>query len=319
MSTQSPRTLKTPSRLSVGMLSAGRFALALLLLGSGVARAQVAANARTDKKANSDKTVVEETKAPAEKGWLNFRDDSITLLPYGWGFKVDPSEQSTFTFEHVQNSQIGDLFFFVDFTHYNNNSTGGDDWTYYGEISPRLSLGKVSGQDLSWTPIRPSLFAVKDVLIAAQYERGSDPNEAQAVLVGLGFDLDVRDLGFRGPLAKFDYIQLNLYARSELTDTAENGFRDMQVTMAASYPFNIGKARFLLDGYFDWVLGIGSEEWSYHLNPQLKLDVGNFWGKPKKFYVGVEADFWWNKYQIPSSAAFNTDQFALSVIAKWHF
>ena len=246
-------------------------------------------------------------------------DTSFTLLPYGWNYEVDPSDQMTFTFEHVHASKIGDLFFFMDLTHFYNRAEGGDDWTWYGEISPRLSLGKIFGKDFGWTPLRPSLFAVKDVLIAAQYERGENADEAEAVLVGLGFDLDVRDLGFEGPLGKFDFIQLNVYARSELTETAETGFRDMQITMAASYPFNIGRARFLLDGYFDWVLGVGSEESNFHINPQFKLDVGNFWGKPKKFYVGVEADFWLNKYQIPDSDAFNTNQSAVSVLLKYHF
>jgi nucleoside-specific outer membrane channel protein Tsx len=92
----------------------------------------------------------------------------------------------------------------------------------------------------------------------------------------------------------------------------------MQVTMVAGYPFEIGAARFLVDGYFDWVVGFGSEDWSYHLNPQIKLDLGHFWGKPEKLYVGVEPSFWWNKYQIPSSSAFESDQQAVSLMVKYH-
>jgi nucleoside-specific outer membrane channel protein Tsx len=42
-------------------------------------------------------------------------------------------------------------------------------------------------------------------------------------------------------------------------------------------------------------------------------------GASKKFYVGVELDFWWNKFRIPDSAAFETDQQAISVMAKYHF
>jgi nucleoside-specific outer membrane channel protein Tsx len=66
------------------------------------------------------------------------------------------------------------------------------------------------------------------------------------------------------------------------------------------------------------VLGFGSEDWSYHLNTQLKLDIGNFRGKPGRFYAGVEVDLWWNKYQIPDSASFETDQAAWSVLVKYH-
>jgi nucleoside-specific outer membrane channel protein Tsx len=92
----------------------------------------------------------------------------------------------------------------------------------------------------------------------------------------------------------------------------------VQVTMVAARPFSVGKARFLADGYFDWVLGLGSEEWSYHLNPQVSVDLGNLWNTPDKLFAGVELDFWWNKYQIPSSAAFDTNQSAVSLMFKYH-
>jgi nucleoside-specific outer membrane channel protein Tsx len=214
-------------------------------------------------------------------------DTSATLLPYGSGFEVDPSEQSTLTIEHAHASRIGDLFMFVDFTHFNDvDGETGNAPTWYGEIGPRLSLGK-------------------DVLLAAQYERGEDADVAEAVLLGLGFDLDV--------------LQVNFYGRDELSAGVQHGFRDMQITTVGSYPFTVGRASFLVDGYFDWVLGIGSQEWSFHLNPQVTLDVGELWNSPKKLYAGVEIDLWWNKYQLPDSAAFDTTQAAISLMAKYHF
>lgn len=243
--------------------------------------------------------------APAEsKPFFNWSDNSLTLLPYGWGFDVDPGEQSTVTYEHVHDSKIGDLFVFVDAIKYHAAPDGADHSSWYGEISPRLSLSKTLGKDISF-----ALF--KDTLIAATYERGEDPDVAEAILVGAGFDLDVGKSGFR-------YAQLNIYGRSELTVGTEDGFRDVQITMAAARPFAIGKAQFLADGYFDWVLGLGSETWSYHLNPQVSVDLGNVWGKPNKLFAGVELDFWWNKYQIPNSAAFDTDQAAVSLMVKYH-
>jgi nucleoside-specific outer membrane channel protein Tsx len=243
--------------------------------------------------------------APADsKPYFNWFDNSVTLLPYGWGFEVDPDEQSTFTYEHVHDSRLGDLFMFVDFVKFHGAANGADDSTWYGEISPRLSLGKVLGQDLSFMPI-------KDVLIAAMYERGEDADLAEAALAGVGFDLQVGRSGLR-------YLQLNVYGRSELTDGTRNGFHDVQVTLVAARPFSVGQARFLADGYFDWVLGLGSEEWSYHLNPQVSVDLGNLWNTPDKLFAGVELDFWWNKYQIPSSAAFDTNQSAVSLMFKYH-
>ena len=249
-------------------------------------------------------------------GFFFFTDTSLSLLPYGVGYEVDPSEQSTFTFEHADASKIGDLFMFVDFSKFHD--TEDNDSTWYGEFSPRLSFGKIFKKDLSHTFFKRSLFEIKDVLLAAQYERGEDPDLAEAVLVGLGLDLDVRGAGLLGRLGKFNYVQLNFYGRINLTEGAESGFSDMQISMVASYPFNIGDNQFLIDGYFDWVLGLGSETWSYHINPQLTMDLGAKWDKPGRFYVGVELDFWWNKYQIPNTPEFDTNQAAVSLLLKYH-
>lgn len=255
----------------------------------------------------------------ADSKFFLWTDTSVSLLPYGQGFEVDPDEQSTFTIEHAHASKIGDMFMFVDFNQFHGTPSGFDNSTWYGEIGPRFSFGKMLGKDLSHTFFKKSLFEFKDVLLAMQYERGEDPDVAEAFLLGVGFDLDVREAGILGGLGKFNYVQMNLYARAEMTEGTESGFQDMQVTMVASYPFQVGRAQFLLDGYFDWVVGFGSEDWSYHLNPQLTMDVGAFWNHPKQLYAGIEVDLWWRKYQIPDSPFFDTDQAAVSLLLKYHF
>ena len=258
--------------------------------------------------------------ATAPQSFFNWTDTSITILPYGWNFRVDPSRQTTLTFEHAHDSAIGDFFGFVDLIWFHNAPDGSSSFNWYGELHPRLSVGKLLQKDLSFTLFERSVFEFKDVLFAMQYERGRNPGVAEAVLIGMGIDLDVRRLGLLGRLGKFKYLQINFYARAELTEGTKKGFRDMQITLAAAYPFEIAGARFLIDGYFDWVLGIGSEVSSFHLNPQIKLDVGHLiWKAPEKFYAGVELDFWTNKYQIRSTPAFGTNQFAVSLLLKYHF
>jgi len=98
----------------------------------------------------------------AEPKFFFFTDTSVSLLPYGQGFEVDPDEQSTFTIEHAHASKIGDFFMFVDFNKFHGTPEGADDTTWYGEISPRLSLGKMLGKDLSHTFFERSLFEFKD-------------------------------------------------------------------------------------------------------------------------------------------------------------
>ena len=290
--------------------------LCLAPWGARPVHAQDAAGA-TKTLPHNDGTMENDSTTPARQPFFFWMDNSISVLPYGWNYAVDPSQQSTITFEHTHESVIGDLFFFIDGTKFHHSKD--DDWTWYGEISPRFSLGKLLQKDLSVTLFRRSLFEFKDVLLAAQYERGEDPDEAEALLLGIGFDLDVREAGVLGRLGKFKYVQLNLYARSELTKTQSQGFRDMQITLVAAYPFEFGPSRFLIDGYFDWVIGIGSEQSSFHLNPQLKLDLGHYWGKSETLYFGVELDFWWNKYQIKDTSSFNTNQEAVSLLLKYHF
>jgi len=262
--------------------------------------------------------LVADESAGKSDSFLFWMDNSIKLTPYGWGYAIDPSEQSNLTFEHAHESQIGDLYLFVDVA-YLHHTSGGDDEAVYGEFSPRLSLGKLMDKDLSFALFGKSLFEFKDVFLAGQYERGEDPDLAEAVLLGVGFNLDVRKAGLLGPLAKFRFIQLNIYGRSELSGSAPRGFRDIQVTMVAAYPITIGRARFLVDGFFDWVLGLGAEETSFHINPLVSLDVGNFWAKPDKLRAGVGFDLWWSKYQIPNSAELDTNQSAMTLFVKWHF
>ncbi len=99
-----------------------------------------------------------------------------------------PAEQSTITFEHFHDSAIGDLFVLVDATKFHSGPASADDDTWYGEITPRHSLGKILDKDLSFALFNKSLFQVKGVLIPAQYEGGEDADVAEAALLGVMFE-----------------------------------------------------------------------------------------------------------------------------------
>src|SRR5690554_660394 len=96
---------------------------------------------------------------------LLWQDNSLTYL-YGKDFEVDPPIQQAVTFEHVSGWSFGDLFLFVDSIHYNGaQDAAGNNSTWYGEIAPRLSFGKISGREIKFGPIT-------DVLPAGTYRRG---------------------------------------------------------------------------------------------------------------------------------------------------
>ena len=238
---------------------------------------------------------------------LQWQDNSLTYLN-GIDFKVDPPRQQTVTFEHASGWSFGDLFIFVDGIKYNTEATNGagDDHTFYGEISPRLSFGKLSGSDLSFGPI-------KDVLLAATYEFGED--DVDSYLLGPALDLNVPG---------FDFFQLNTYYRE--TDGKRDGSGVWQITPAWSYTLPVGDSDLVIDGFMDWVVdNDDSYHANLHFNPQIKYDMAKAMGWGKRFYVGVEYDYWSDKYGIDDDGYVGdeilggTDQSAISLLLKGHF
>ncbi|MDH0895037.1 MULTISPECIES: outer membrane protein OmpK [unclassified Pseudomonas] len=238
---------------------------------------------------------------------LQWQDNSLTYLN-GIDFRIDPPRQQTVTFEHASGWSFGDLFIFVDGIKYNTEATNGagDGHTFYGEISPRLSFGKISGADLSFGPI-------KDVLLAATYEFGED--DVDAYLLGPAIDLDIPG---------FDFFQLNTYYREP--DGKRDGSGVWQITPAWSYTIPVGNSDLVIDGFMDWVVdNDDSYHANLHFNPQVKYDLAKAMGWGKRFYVGVEYDYWSDKYGIDDDSYLGdeilggTDQSAISLLLKGHF
>ena len=199
-----------------------------------------------------------------DSGPLLWHNESLTYL-YGKNFKINPPIQQTFTLEHASGWTWGDLFIFFDQINYNGkeDASNGKN-TYYGEITPRLSFGKLTGADLSFGP-------VKDVLLAGTYEFGE--GDTEAYLLGPGFDLAIPG---------FDYFQLNFYYRKPDGNRVRAGA--WQITPVWSYTIPVGNSDILIDGYMDWVINNKSASTSrrnqsdyhanLHFNPQVKYDLG---------------------------------------------
>lgn len=242
------------------------------------------------------------TSSLANASPLLWQDNSLTYL-YGKDFEVEPAIQQAVTFEHVSGWSFGDLFLFVDSIHYNGaRDAAGNHSTWYGEIAPRLSLGKISGQELKFGPIT-------DILLAGTYERGR--GDIRNYLLGPGFDLAVPG---------FDYLQLNTYYRH--SDSPDDVRSAWQITPVWAITVPAGRSDILIDGYIDWVIdndGNGKHA-NLHFNPQVKYDLGKALGwQAKTLYTGIEYSYWKNKYGIKDSSAFDTDQNVTNLLVKVHF
>lgn len=231
---------------------------------------------------------------------LLYADTSLSAL-YGGDFVLDPSPQTSFTLEQASGWSAGDLYWFVDSLHYRQDDGSGHRSSWYGEVSPRLSLGKLSGRELAIGPI-------KDVLIAATYEHGRDAQITESGLLGLGVDLAAPG---------FNYLQANVYARKDLH---RGDWDTWQLTLSGARAFAIGQQRFLVDGFLDYVAPGGSHAWNLHLVPQIKWDLGHALGQPDdKLWLGGEVDIWRNKYGVRDSTALATRQDTASLLLRWHF
>ena len=223
-----------------------------------------------------------------------WQDFSITGL-YGENYEsIDANgihsdvEQSTITAEYAAKLTYGDFFAFADRT---NNDIDGNQ-TYF-EVSPRLSLGAVTGQKLELGPI-------KDVLIATTWEGNTGSSNFNNYLYGVGFDLAI---------PYFQYAQLNFYkADNDLSAD------DYQMTFTYGVPFKLGSEDFLVDGFLDWSTAERDHASELNWTTQWKWNVGKHISPETRLYLGVEHSVWNNKYGIKGM-----DQNDVSALIKYHF
>lgn len=215
--------------------------------------------------------------------------ESIYFDPVTSSLKSEDDTRSVVTLEHVNGWKYGDNFFFVDITN-PDRADATTPTSYYGEISPRLSFGKMTGKDLSFG-------VVKDVLITTTVEIGDAQGGFHNYLYGLAVDLDIG----------MPVFQINYYVRNEqYNDTGS------QITLVWLKPFSIGSLDFVFEGFFDYAFDVDPAEDNIITAPRLLLDVGKIWGAPGVLQAGVEYQIWRNKFGIDG-----IDEDVAQAMLKW--
>lgn len=216
-------------------------------------------------------------------------DWNSTSLWYlrGETFELGDRERRILRIEHASGWKYGDNYFFFDVVESDTVGT-----TLYGEVVPRLSLGKISGRDLSFGP-------VKDILLTGAINAGS--SDFRADLYGASLDL-----GIPG----FTYFQLNAYVRDDRNQSGTT----WQITPIWLYQFKLGSLPISLQGFVDYA---GTEDAAVRnllAVPRLWLDLGALWEVPGHLEVGVEYLYWQDKYGVEG-----VDEKVLQPAVRWTF
>lgn len=223
--------------------------------------------------------------AQAKPIWQDF---SLTGL-YGENYEVVDEKQTTLTIEYAAKVKYADVFFFMDRMRGNE-----DHKVTYFELSPRFSLGEISGHKLAFGP-------VKDVLISTTWESNNDDfSSFDNFLYGVGFDLAV---------PYFQYANVNFYRANN-----ENTSNDYQMTIAYALPFKVSNEDFLVDGFLDWSTGEKDHASELNWTTQYKWNVGKHISPDTRLYLGVEHSVWNNKFGMK-----NRDENNVSALVKYHF
>lgn len=205
----------------------------------------------------------------ANDDFIEWHSTNIQLLK-GWDYKLGEEGRTLVTLEHANKWLYGDFFMFVDTTRFDSGKSN-----IYSEFSPRFSLSKITGYDLSNS-------IIKDVLLSTTLEKGK--NRSRSYLIGGAVDFKVPN---------FTFLKTNLYYRDNpnLVDDT------WQVTLAWKYPLQIGSTKWILEGFADFA---GDEGPTYkqneHIVPRVLFDAGDFlYQKAGKFFIGIEWEYWHNK------------------------
>ncbi len=202
------------------------------------------------------------------------------------------------TLQHASGYSLGRNFFFVDFV--KSDSKDGNYGEIYGEYYHTLSLTKLQGTD--W-----SKNFVKDVGLTAGINYGAKNSafgaNPRVLLVGPTFDLNI-------PAAAFFNVDVLAYADRGIYSGFGGGAlcgghkTTWQITPAWNFPFSVGPAKFTFEGFMDVIGKHGSCERQVLTQPQLRWDVGNHFGRPGAVFLGLEYQYWRNKFGAKQSESF---------------
>ncbi len=194
------------------------------------------------------------------------------------------------TLQHAGGFAYGRNFFFVDMIRSGGSDNGAGE--VYGEWYTSFSLSKLSGTKVAFGP-------VKDVNLTAGVNYGAKNTGAnpRVALPGITLDFNLPGFAFFN-VDVLAYIDRGNFKPNAATTVANCGSHStsFQITPAWKLPFAIGASKWSFEGFVDLIGSRGSCKTEILTQPQLRLDVGNFWGKADTVFAGIEYQYWRRKF-----------------------
>jgi nucleoside-specific outer membrane channel protein Tsx len=218
--------------------------------------------------------------------WTDTEAQALSGSGFHEPFNTRSVSKNTLTLQNASGFDWGNSYAFVDYLKSDTADHNADE--FYGEVYAYPSLSKLTGTDL-----KSSLL--KDVSLTLGVNTGEKSTGAnpRVLLAGLTFNIDVPQFSF------FD-IGVNAYLdRSQFKGQPATCQGDgLQITPAWQLPFHIGRLSMRFEGFLDYTSGYGGCVAHTLAQPQLRVDIGDLFGMPKKLYAGIEYQYWQNKFGI---------------------
>lgn len=207
---------------------------------------------------------------------------------YGRGFlePFNPNDvaKRTVTLTNAAGFSWGSSYFFVD--HLLSDGQDGHAREFYGEWYLNPSLSKLTGQDF-----KSGLLRDISLTLGLNYGEKNTGANPRVLLPGITFNFDAPGFTF------FDLSVLGYRDRGRFNGAATLCNTDTyQITPAWKLPFRVGRLSMSFEGFVDVIGAHGNCTRQVLSQPQLRLDVGDLFGHPNKAFVGMEYQYWHNKF-----------------------
>lgn len=203
-------------------------------------------------------------------------------------FNAVPVEKNTVTFQHASGYSLGENFAFLDLLQ--SGASDRNAFEYYGEGYTSFSLGKQG-----W--VQPKGL-VKDVSLTAGVNFGEKSYPTYTVSPRVLLAGPTIDLAVPG----FNFVNVNVlaYVNRGLFAGGDNGCHatTWQITPAWNADFSLSGEKFAFEGFLDLIGAHGTCAQRLIAQPRIRWNIGDRFGQPDRWFLGIEYLYWKNKFGI---------------------